>query len=367
MSRVGRVGATSPRRRRLGVLFGFVSVVVAVIGLLRATPWPAVLVIRRVFDKGARDTLAEMAPYVPPARFTVHRDVEYGDAGFTTTFDVFAPPAPAAADGADRAGAPRPVVVWIHGGAWISGSKIDVEPYLKLLADDGYVTVGVDYTIAPEAVYPVAITQLNRALGYLVEHADEFGIDPGRIVLAGDSAGAQLASQLAVITTNPGYARLVGIVPALTPAQLVGVVLHCGLYDLPAMADATGVIGWGFKTALWAYTGHKNWSETPAGTTMSTIDFVTGELPPVLVSGGNGDGLTDTQSVPLAERMRAAGVDVTALFWPPDHEPALPHEYQFHLDFAEAHEALDLTREFLARVTAPGRTAPGPTAVSPTE
>ncbi|MFB2597251.1 alpha/beta hydrolase [Herbiconiux sp. P17] len=346
--------------RRVGaVAAGVVAVLGVVAAVLRATPWPAVMVIRRVFEKGARETIDEMAPYVPDAEFTVRRDIRYGDAGFTTTLDVFS--LARAAD--DRE--PRPAVVWIHGGAWISGSKIDVEPYLELLAADGYVTVGLDYTIAPEAVYPVALTQLNRALGYLVEHADEFGIDPTRIVLAGDSAGAQLASQLAILVTNPQYARLVGIVPALDPSRLSGVVLHCGLYDLQAMANATGIIGWGFKTALWAYTGHKNWSETPAGATMSTIDFVTGDLPPVFVSGGNGDGLTHIQSVPLAERMRAAGVDVTSLFWPSDHKPALPHEYQFHLDFDEAHQALDRTREFLGRVTAP--TPPGPTPPGPTE
>ncbi|WP_382304193.1 alpha/beta hydrolase [Herbiconiux sp. UC225_62] len=345
MSRDAGAGASGrPLRTALGVALAVLAVAVTIAAVLRATPWPSVLLIRRVFEKGARDTLAEMAPYVPEVPFTVHRDVAYGDAAFTTAFDVFATKA--------QPGERRPAVVWIHGGAWISGSKADVEPYLKMLAADGYVTVGLDYTIAPEAVYPVAVAQLNRALGYLVEHAAEFGVDPTRIVLAGDSAGAQLASQLAILVTNPEYARLVGIVPALDPSQLAGVILHCGLYDLQAMTSATGVVGWGFKTALWAYTGHRNWSETPAGATMSTIDFVTADLPPVFVSGGNGDGLTHLQSVPLAERMRAAGVDVTALFWPPDHEPALPHEYQFHLGFDQAHDALDRTREFLGRVTA---------------
>jgi acetyl esterase/lipase len=345
-------------------VLGVLALLGAIAAVLRATPWPAALLIRRVFEKGARETLAEMRPYVPAADFAERRDIHYGDAGFAPTLDVFSlAPDPDDPD----SGRPRPVVVWIHGGAWISGSKVDVEPYLKLLAADGYVTAALDYTIAPEAVYPVAITQLNRALGYLVEHADEFGIDPARIVLAGDSAGAQLASQLAVLTTNPRYSELVGVVPALDRAQLAGVVLHCGLYDLQAMTGATGIVGWGFKTALWAYTGQRNWSETAAGATMSTIEFVTGDFPPVFVSGGNGDGLTHQQSVPLAERMRAAGVDVTALFWAPDHEPALPHEYQFHLDFDEAREALERTKEFLARVAAGGGRIPAHGDHGPTE
>ncbi|MBF4571031.1 alpha/beta hydrolase [Herbiconiux sp. VKM Ac-1786] len=253
----------------------------------------------------------------------------------------------------------RPVVVWIHGGAWISGSKAHVTPYLRHLAAVGYVGVAVDYTIAPEAAYPTAVGQLGDALAHLVRHADELGIDPARIVLAGDSAGAQLASQLTAAIVNPAYAARTGIRPALEPGQLAGIVLHCGIYDLDAMTHLSGVLEWGFKSALWAYTGSRDWSATEAADSMSTIRAVTGAFPPAFVSGGNGDGLTAVQSVPLSERMRAAGVPVTTMFWPADHEPSLPHEYQFKLDFPDARRALEATIAFLDEVTArPGaRTA----------
>jgi acetyl esterase/lipase len=119
------------------------------------------------------------------------------------------------------------------------------------------------------------------------------------------------------------------------------------------MADLNGLVAWGFKTSLWAYTGTKDWSATYAGATMSTIEFVTGDLPPTFISGGNGDGLTWLQSVPYSNRLKAAGVPVTELFWPADHTPELPHEYQFHLNFSEAKDAKDRTLDFLnARVQA---------------
>ncbi|NQX36592.1 alpha/beta hydrolase [Herbiconiux sp. VKM Ac-2851] len=252
------------------------------------------------------------------------------------------------------------MVVWIHGGAWISGSKAHVTPYLRHLAAAGYVGVAVDYTIAPEAAYPTAVEQLGDALAHLVEHADELGIDPHRIVLAGDSAGAQLASQLTAAIVNPAYAARTGIRPALEPGQLAGVVLHCGIYDLDAMTHLTGVLEWGFKSALWAYTGSRDWSATEAADSMSTIRAVTGAFPPAFISGGNGDGLTAVQSVPLSERMRAAGVPVTTMFWPADHQPSLPHEYQFKLDFPDARRALVATIAFLDEVTGrPGTRPPG--------
>lgn len=307
------------------------------------SPWLPALLIRSVFEKGAADTVQEMLPYVPASGYSSRYDISYGDDGADTTLDVFS------ADG----GSAHPAVIWVHGGAWISGDKRDVAPYLQMLAAEGYTTIGLNYTIAPEATYPTAVDQLNEALRYVIDNAAELRVDPQRIVLAGDSAGSQLVSELATITTNPDFAATAGVQPALTPEQLRGVVLNCGVYDLDALAaGAQGIVGWGFKSALWAYTGERDWSDTPAGQQMSTIDYVTAAFPRTYISGGNGDALTDGQSKPLAEKLSGLGVDVTAVFWPGDTEPALPHEYQFHLDFPEAQSALQSTKDFLAVVTA---------------
>jgi acetyl esterase/lipase len=325
-------------RRGIGVATAVVAGGLVVSIVTSATPWPSALLIRSVFEAGAHSTVDEMLPYVPDTKLVEHPDVVYGDAGGNTSLDVFSPA------GAEK---PLPTVVWIHGGAWISGDRSNVAPYLKIIAAKGYTTVGLNYTIAPEATYPTAITQLNDALHYLTEHAEEFNIDPKQIVLAGDSAGAQLASQLAVLTTNDEYAELLGIQPALSKDQLAGTILNCGVYDLKAMADLSGITAWGFKIALWGYTGTKDWSETYAGATMSTVQFVTKDFPPTFISGGNGDGLTWIQSVPMAAALKDKGVDVTELFWAANHVPALPHEYQFHLDFTDAQTALDQTLAFL--------------------
>jgi acetyl esterase/lipase len=334
------------RRRVVVIILAVVAVILALGIVGRSTPWPSALIIRSVFEKGGAATVAEMNRHLPAGAdsLTEHVGVQYGDGsdGGNTTLDAFSP-----ASGTDA----LPVVVWVHGGAWISGSRTDVDPYLRIIATHGYVAVSLNYTIAPEAVYPAAIRQLNQALGFLVEHAAEFRIDPDRVVLAGDSAGAQLASQLAVITTNPDYAHLLGISPALSPSQLVGTVLNCGVYDLSTMADLSGIIAWGFKIALWAYTGTQNWSASYQGTTMSTIDFVTKDFPPTYISGGNGDGLTWIESVPMSNRLKGLGVDVTSVFYAADHQPTLPHEYQFHLDGSDARAALQKTVDFLAVVT----------------
>ncbi|RDV45079.1 alpha/beta hydrolase [Leifsonia sp. ku-ls] len=325
-------------RRAVSVTAIVLLVVLILVSIASSTPWPSALVIRSVFEKGAADTVAEMQPYVPKSGVTAKTGLRYAPGSPDTTFDLFRP---------EGASGPLPTVVWIHGGAWISGASKDVDPYLRILASHGYTTVGLNYTLGPEASYPTAVVQLNTALAYLNAHADELGIDPDRIVLAGDSAGSQLASQLAVLTTSPEYAHLLGIQPSLQRDQLSAVVLNCGVYDLGALSTLNGILAWGFKTALWSYSGDKDWSQTYVGSTMSTIQHVTGDFPPTYISGGNGDGLTWSQSVPMATTLRSQGVDVTELFWPANHEPELPHEYQFHLKFAEARQALDATLAFL--------------------
>jgi acetyl esterase/lipase len=288
-----------------------------------------------------------MNRYVPDTAISQKRDLQYGDgsAGSDTTLDVFRP--------AGESG-PLPTVVWVHGGAWISGSKANVEPYLRIIAGHGYTTVGVNYTLGPEAAYPTAVVQLNQALAYLDSHAAELGIDANQIVLAGDSAGSQLASQLAAMSTNPQYAELLGITPALSGDQLAATILNCGVYDMTAMSRIPGLIGWGFQVSLWAYTGTQDWSVGPAGSTMSTEQFVTSDFPETFLSGGNGDGLTWMESVPMYETLERAGVDVTTVFWPEGHNPELPHEYQFHLHYPEARHALTETLAFLDRVTVHG-------------
>ncbi|CAN5310447.1 alpha/beta hydrolase [soil metagenome] len=301
------------------------------------SPWPAALLIRGMFEKGAADTVAEMTPYAPTTGLTEQLGEKYGD-GPNDTFDVFSPSSGSGA---------LPTVVWIHGGAWISGDSSNVDPYIRIIADAGYTTVSLNYTVGPEAIYPTAIEQLNDALAFLVANADEYRIDPDRIVIAGDSAGANLTSQLGVITTSPEYAELLEITPALKPDQLRGVILNCGIYDVSEIPNAPGIAGWGFRIALWAYLGEKDWTNTPGGQEMSTLDYVTADFPKTWISGGNGDPLTDGQSKPLAEKLDGFGVDVEKVFYAADTEPSLPHEYQFDLDFADARAALASTLDWL--------------------
>jgi acetyl esterase/lipase len=329
------------KRNVIPLAFLAAGLVMAIFAYL--SPWPSVWLIRAVFNDQANKTVAELDKYVPPAdTIDATLDIQYGNAGVNTTLDIFSP--------SDSTG-PLPTVIWTHGGAWISGSKENVNPYARIMAAEGYTVVSLNYTVGPDAIYPTAVEQLNEAYGFLVERADEYRIDPDSIVLAGDSAGAQLTSQLATMITSPAYAEKIGLEPTLTPEQVRGVILNCGVYDVKGIPDAPGLGGWGFRVALWAYLGTKDWADTPGGEAMSTIDDVTADFPVTWISGGNGDPLTATQSDPMTAQLQKLGVDVTTLFFPADTTPALEHEYQFHLDTPQAQKALTSTLAFLESVT----------------
>src|SRR5262249_2190317 len=115
--------------------------------------------------------------------------------------------------------------------AWISGRKEDAAHYFERIAAAGFTVVAVEYTRAPGARYPAPLRQVNDAVAHVLRNAGRFHVDPAHIFLAGDSAGAQMASQLATLATSTEYARNVTLDAALDPAQVRGCVLFGGVYD----------------------------------------------------------------------------------------------------------------------------------------
>jgi acetyl esterase len=137
-------------------------------------------------------------PAARPERHGVERlaDVPYLGSGLAAhTLDVYRP--------ARREG-PRPVVLYVHGGGFRILSK-DTHWVMSLaFARRGYVVFNINYRLAPEHPFPAAMEDASAALAWVHENAARFGGDPARLVLAGESAGANLVTSLALTTS---YAR----------------------------------------------------------------------------------------------------------------------------------------------------------------
>lgn len=101
---------------------------------------------------------------------------------------------------------PRPpLIVWVHGGAWRSGSKKDMP--LAKLAEHGYAVASVDYRLSTEAKFPAQIHDLKAAIRFLRGHGAEWKLPVQKILIAGDSAGGHLA---ALVGVSNGSAELEG-------------------------------------------------------------------------------------------------------------------------------------------------------------
>lgn len=106
--------------------------------------------------------------------------------------------------------APAPLVVIVHGGSWSSGGRRDLAPLNRYLAARGYVVASPDYRLAPDYPFPAGVDDVRAALEYLRANAARFGIDPGRVVLMGRSAGGQVALLLAYTARDPAIKGAVG-------------------------------------------------------------------------------------------------------------------------------------------------------------
>jgi acetyl esterase len=197
------------------------------------------------------------------------------------------------------------------------------------MAGKGVTVVNVDYTVAPEANYPTPTKQLAKALAYVESNAAKFGIADRGYVLAGDSAGSQIAAQLANVITSETYAAKVGVRPPVSPDRLKGVLLHCGVYDVSAMKTGNGgVLGWFMRRDARGFE------------TFSVSNYLTPKFPPTFISVGNADPL-GPQTMLMERKLREQGVKVESLFFPKNYQPPLGHEYQFDIDTLAGQQALD--------------------------
>jgi acetyl esterase/lipase len=99
-----------------------------------------------------------------------------------------------------------PVLMQIHGGAWILGSKNEQGlPLMRHLAQRGWVCVSVDYRLSPHATFPDHLIDLKRAIAWIQEHIGEYGGDAKHLVVTGGSAGGHLCSLVALTANDPRY------------------------------------------------------------------------------------------------------------------------------------------------------------------
>jgi len=158
------------------------------------------------------------ASVLSAAEPVVHKDLFYtAEKEKLQSLDVYAP-----AEGKNH-----PVVIWIHGGGWKKGDKAGMQKKPQAFVDKGYVLVSLNYRFLPEVTLKDMMEDLAKGIGWVHEHAAEYGGNPDSLVVMGHSAGAHLA---ALICTDDRYLKAAGV----SFTSLKGCVpLDVSAYDVP--------------------------------------------------------------------------------------------------------------------------------------
>ena len=245
----------------------------------------------------ARVRGAEAAAAIGRAGIVVRRDIVYGAIDGVDperlSLDLYLP-------GPDHPPAARaPIVLYLHGGGWMAGSKMQSFLQPLVFVPAGFAFASANYRFRPEATVAEMAQSAADAAGWLVRNAATFGGDPRRLFLIGHSAGAHLVSLLG---TNAAFLEKAGV----PMASVRGVIsLDTAVYDLPGLLATTA--GRIHREVFGANGGlHEE---------VSPSHQVRSEAPPaaflIFYSDGRAEGLT--QAIPFGRKLRDAGHRATVV------------------------------------------------------
>lgn len=224
------------------------------------------------------------------------RDIRYGENKKYHTLDICWPITKDGCD-VDSSRDKLPVIISVHGGGYVYGNKEVYQFYAASLAQRGFTVVNFNYRLAPKYKFPAPLEDLNAVIKWLLDNKASYSIDPEKVFLVGDSAGAQIAFQYGAMYSNKEYEDIMEIkVPKFT---LKALGLCCGTYDLKKRA-----LGAAGKGVMRDYLGK---DILKYGEKLDVLNYITEDYPPTYLFSATGDYLM-AECKPMAELLKSKGV-----------------------------------------------------------
>lgn len=331
------------------VALALVAVLIVTVLVIANTQDGSVKVLQRyLYSKLGREpnSFEPFAPAVDAVRsdgVRVRTNVKYGTKYPNSFFDLWYPSAD------DRIA--RPTIIFIHGGGFFMGSKDWGDPFagggqsdavtepIRLMVQEGFTVVNLDYALAPAYRYPVPMLQLNEAIGFLREHSTEFGVDMTRVFLMGGSAGAQMSAQYGVLLSDPAYAAEVGIEPTIDASHIKGLVL----FSPPLKVSG---FGWRMNSMMWAYLGTKDLENSRQARQVDILAHLNSRYPSTYITDGNQPDTFPEHAKAMARTLTELGVDHVFNFYE-ESEAKLDHGYTARMDTKHGRENFDRAIAFM--------------------
>lgn len=262
-----------------------------------------------------------------PSDITAMKDINYaGNADKYNLLDVYYP------RGTEGK---LPVIVSLHGGGYVYGTKEIYKFYGMYLAGQGFTFVNFNYHLAPRQKFPGQLKETVMVLSWMTDHANEYHMDLNHVFMVGDSAGAQMASQLAAIYSNRAYAALF---PFQIPEQvkLRAVALNCGMYELeaPGKGKKTEGVTSMMKGLMRDYLG-----KTPErfGGMLDVKGHITSAFPPAYIMTAHYDFLRE-KARPMYDYLQNLGVEAVYKCYGSKDTKYMAHVCHVDMNLAEAEQ-----------------------------
>lgn len=304
--------------------------------LIQITPKPVAYLTRTAFDGGEQGVSYGLHPDYQTmlSQIVSQKDQRYPSKYANATYDIYMPK-----DTSNK----YPVMLWVHGGAFVGGDKKDMTSFAIALAAKGNIVITMNYALALEAIYPTPILQVNDMVKELSQLKTQLPMTDD-LFIGGDSAGAHIAFQWAVTQTNDTYRQYFAMEQTIDPDHLKGAISFCGLLDF-SMFDETdsAFSNFLYRQCAWAYLDHKDWKTS---LTLQHVDFLSAIddlFPPVYLSDGNRNSFLD-QAKKAKTLLENKSIPVTALFWETGKHL---HEYQFHLNEEAGLKNFNMVLQFI--------------------
>ncbi|MEG1509010.1 MAG: alpha/beta hydrolase [Clostridia bacterium] len=197
----------------------------------------------------------------------------------------------------------RPVIINIHGGGWVTGKKEWRVSFCHYLAKLGYFVVNINYGLSPKYMYPVCVQHCVKAFNWVVDNANEYGLDTQNIIVTGDSAGAHLSAMVGAVQTNYDLQQKLGITDVRGCAKAL--LLFSGPYSMDTLLNNPNA-----SLLFKEITGKsiKEKDTYPLLRELSPVNYINKNFPPCFISAGLNDVFCGKQEIVLQKKLDAVGV-----------------------------------------------------------
>lgn len=201
-----------------------------------------------------------------------------------------------------------PVIINIHGGGWVYGTKESYKFYCMRLAQNGYIVINFNYGLAPRYQFPIQLEDIDLVFQWLLSNANLYGMDLSNIYGVADSAGANLLATYCNLLNSEEYKiefknTIFDRIENFDEIRILGfsaIALNCGFYQV----DNSDITPWIIRRLAKDYAFHK--ADSDFLNLISPIRYLNQEFPPVFLSTSTGDFLrnqSETFAKSLSEHL----------------------------------------------------------------